>query len=144
MKEDFWEGSQVSKERLEKELCARFERVVPKRVNADPHFVWRGRNLSADCLLQIGTVSYLLRFEQGSIKECRKGLPLMCSWDFAVRGSTRAWDALWQDPPKPGWHDLFALTKRGEMTMEGNLHPLVANLQYFKDIIALPRKGGSK
>lgn len=132
---------QTTIERLEEKLCTLFEQVVPEHVNADSHFVWRGRCLSANCLLQIGTVSYLLRFEQGTVKECRKGLPLMCSWDFAVRGSARGWEALWQDPPMPGWHDIGALIKRGEMKMEGNLHPLLANLQYFKDIMELPRKG---
>jgi hypothetical protein len=64
----------------------------------------------------------------------------MGSWVFAVRGSAQAWAALWQDPPPPGWHDIFALIKRGEMSLEGNLHPLMANLQYFKDMIASPRK----
>jgi len=138
------ETSKTIKGRQEQKLCARFEQVVPKRVNADSHFVWRGRHFSAVCLLQIGTVPYLLRFEEGTIQECRKGLPMMCSWDFAVRGSARAWEELWKDPPKAGWHDIGALIKRGEMTMEGNLHPLVANLQYFKDMMELPRKGGSK
>ncbi len=136
--------SKVSPAALEQELCDRFERAVPKVVNSDPHLVWRGRNLTADCLVQIGTVAFLLRLEEGSIRECRKGLPLLCSWVFAVRGSAQAWAALWQDPPPPGWHDIFALTKRGEMSLEGNLQPFMANLQYFKDILALPRKGGSR
>jgi hypothetical protein len=126
---------------LEEELCARFETAVPEEVNADSHLVWRGRTLSAACLVQIGSTPFLLRIEEGGVKECRKGLPLMGSWDFAIRGSAPAWDAFWQDFPQPGWHDLFAMTKRGEMTMEGNLHPLIAHLQYFKDILALPRKG---
>jgi hypothetical protein len=89
-------------------------------------------------------VPFLLRIEEGSIRECRQGLPLLCSWVFAVRGSAQAWAALWQDPPPPGWHDIFALTKRGEMSLEGNLQPFMANLQYFKDVVALPRKGGSR
>ncbi len=127
---------------LEGALCARFERALPECLNSDRHLVWRGRNLSADCLVQIGTVPFLLRIEQGAIREFRKGLPLLSSWAFAVRGSVRAWASLWQDPPPPGWHDLFALTKRGEMRIEGNLHPLMANLQYFKDLVALPRKEG--
>jgi hypothetical protein len=42
--------------------------------------------------------------------------------------------------PKPGWHDLFALTKRGEAVLEGDLHPFMAHLQYFKDVLALPRQ----
>jgi len=129
---------------LEEALCDRFERYVPEQVNNNRHLVWRGRNLSATCLVQIGTAAFLLRFEQGSIRESRKGLPLMCSWDFAVRGTAAAWDALWKDPPPPGWHDIFALTKRGEMILEGNLHPLIANLQYLKDILALPRTGGAR
>ena len=31
--------------------------------------------------------------------------------------------------PRPGWHDLLALTKRGEALLEGDLHPFMANLQ---------------
>ena len=136
------EGSKDFPAALEQELCARFEQAIPERVNSDSHLIWRGRNLSGNCLVQIGTVPFLLRIEEGRIRECLKGLPLLCSWLFAVRGSAQGWAALWQDPPPPGWHDIFALTKRGEMTLEGNLHPLMANLQYFKDILALPRKGG--
>ena len=138
------EGSKDSPAGLEQELCDRFERTVPNGVNSDQHLVWRGRNLRADCLVQIGTLPFLLRIEDGRIRECLKGLPLLCSWVFAVRGSAQGWAALWQDPPPPGWHDIFALTKRGEMTLEGNLQPLMANLQYVKDILTLPRKGGAR
>lgn len=46
--------------------------------------------------------------------------------------------------PKPGWHDLFALCKRGAMRIEGGLHPFMANLQYFKDLVALPREQGPR
>ena len=42
--------------------------------------------------------------------------------------------------PEPGWHDLFALTKRGAASIEGDLRPLLQNLQYFKDLLALPRR----
>jgi hypothetical protein len=127
----------------EQALCARFLRSISERVNADPHLVWRGRALRADCLVQIGSAAFLLRIDGGSVRECRTELPLLCSWDLAVRGSLQAWTALWQDPPPPGWHDLFALSKRGEMTFEGNLQPLFAHLQYFKDVLTLPRDGGA-
>jgi hypothetical protein len=123
----------------EQALCARFRRAIPARLNADSHLVWRGRTLRADCLVQIGTVPFLLRIDAGSIRACSSPLPLLCPWDFALRGSVLAWSALWQDPPPPGWHDLFALSKRGEMAFEGNLRPFLAHLQYFKDMLALPR-----
>jgi hypothetical protein len=44
--------------------------------------------------------------------------------------------------PPPGWHDLFALSKKGVMVLEGDLQPLMANLQYVKDLLALPRRAG--
>jgi hypothetical protein len=126
----------------EQALCRRFLDAIPERVNADAHLVWRGRTLRADCLVQIGSTEFLLRIDGGSVRECCTELPLLCSWDFAVRGTLQAWTALWQKPPPPGWHDLFALSKRGEMSFEGKLQPLFAHLQYFKDVLTLPRDGG--
>ncbi len=123
----------------EDDLCARFERALLDKWNANSHLVWRGRNLTVDCLIQIGNTAFLLRIEQGRLKECRRGLPLLCSWAFAIRGTVQAWGALWQDPSPAGWHDIFALSKRGEMSLEGNLQPLMANLQFIKDVVTLPR-----
>ena len=40
----------------------------------------------------------------------------------------------------PGFYDLLALTKRGEAVLEGDLHPFMTHLQYFKDLLALPRR----
>jgi hypothetical protein len=123
-------------------LCARFRQAIPDAANRDPHLVWRGRTLTAECLVQIGASAFLLRIDAGRIRECLAQLPLLCPWDFAVRGSAQAWSALWQAPPPPGWHDLFALSKRGEMRFEGNLRPFLAHLQYIKDVLTLPRSGG--
>jgi hypothetical protein len=58
----------------------------------------------------------------------------------AVRGTAEAWREFWQPIPRPGWHDLFALSKHGVLTLEGDLHALISNLQYVKDLLALPRR----
>ena len=63
----------------------------------------------------------------------------MRSTAFSIRGTDEAWPQHWRQMPEPGWHDLFALTKRGAASMEGDLRPLLQNLQYFKDLLALPR-----
>jgi pimeloyl-ACP methyl ester carboxylesterase len=132
----------VSFSALEQQLYDRFERCIDK-VNSDPHLIWRGRCLTADCLVQIGDIRFLLRLAGGRVLSCLRELSPLCSWSFAIRGSARAWSALWQDPPPPGWHDIFALAKRGEMSFEGNLQPFMANLQFIKDVLLLPRtKGG--
>jgi hypothetical protein len=64
----------------------------------------------------------------------------MRSTAFSFRATEDAWTHYWQPMPAPGWHDLFALTKRGAASMEGDLRPLLQNLQYFKDLLALPRR----
>ena len=58
---------------------------------------------------------------------------------MAATASPAAWAGYWQAVPRPGYHDLLALTKRGEAMLEGELHPFIAHLQYFKDVLALPR-----
>ena len=100
----------------------------------------RGSWLSATCRLQIGACPLIIRIDQGA-PIVADPVPLLMAWDFSIRGTARAWSALWEPVPPAGWHDLFALTKRGQMQIEGNTHPLLANLQYVKDLIALPRIG---
>ncbi len=126
----------------ERELCARFARLIPDQVNADRHLVWRGRTLTADCLIQIGSAALLLRVDAGSIRECRTELPPLCPWDLAVRGSAQAWAALWQDPPPPGWHDIFALSKRGEMSLRGQPSALPGPSAVFQGRAGLASRRG--
>ena len=63
----------------------------------------------------------------------------MPSWRFGYTASRQAWIEYWCPEPKPGWHDLLALTKRGEANLVGDLYPFMTHLQYFKDLLALPR-----
>ena len=69
-----------------------------------------------------------------------RGPRLMRSTAFTVRATEQAWTEYWQPMPSPGWHDLFALTKRGVASLEGDFQPLLQNLQFFKDLLALPRR----
>jgi hypothetical protein len=80
----------------------------------------------------------------GRIVETTSQPTLMRSWRFSYRASPAAWTEYWEPMPRPGWHDLLALTKRGEAVLEGDLHPFMAHLQYFKDLLALPRLYQSK
>jgi hypothetical protein len=63
----------------------------------------------------------------------------MRSWRFALRGTAGAWRGFWAPVPAPGDHDLLALAKRGRLRLEGDLQPFMANLLYFKDLLAAPR-----
>jgi len=120
-------------------LQQRFESIA-QRADADARLVHRGRHLTADLKVVVGDAPYLLRIRAGRVDGLQAHMPLFAPADLVIRATQEAWAALWEPTPRPGWHDLFALTKRGAMTIEGDSHLLFAHLQYLKDVLALPRQ----
>ena len=108
--------------------------------NADARLVHRGRFLDVVFLVEVGGEAYLVRIRRGRIEEIGKGPHVMPRWTFALRASREAWDSFWQPVPPPGFHDLIAMAKVGALKVEGDQHPFMANLRYFKDLLALPRR----
>ena len=114
--------------------------TIPALLEQTPALIVRGRFLDCECLLGPIGQPFHASIRAGRIVDLTPAPVLMRSWRFAYRASSAAWAAYWQSEPRPGWHDLLALTKRGEATIEGDLHPFMAHLQYFKDMLALPRQ----
>lgn len=127
----------------ESRLAALFERI-PKLLAADPDLLRRGAWFDARFQVAIGSIPFDITITGGRLISLERGPLLMRSWRFAIRGTAEAWRRHWQPVPEAGWHDLFALSKRGALLMEGDLWPLVANLQFVKDLVALPRRIGSE
>ena len=117
----------------------RFARL-PELLDADADLRRRGRWLDAECRIDIGPEPFFLTLREGGLAEFTRGARLLRSTAFSIHGTDDAWRHHWQAVPAPGWHDLFALTKRGSASMQGDLRPLLQNLQYFKDLLALPRR----
>jgi hypothetical protein len=115
---------------------------LPVLLERHPLLIERGRFLDVECLLGSTEQGFHVSIRAGRITDMTPAPVLMRSWQFAYRATPRAWTAFWQTMPKAGWHDLLSLTKRGEATLEGDIRPLMANLQYFKDLLALPRAAG--
>ncbi|MGP1675710.1 MAG: hypothetical protein ACTS6J_00960 [Burkholderiales bacterium] len=124
-------------------LAERFRQAVESTFASDTELLRRGVLVDTRCLIEIDTEQLLLTIRNGRPTIAQR-VALLGSWEFAIRAGAEAWMALWQPAPKPGWHDLFALTKRGAMRIEGSLQPFMANLQYFKDLVTLPREGGPR
>lgn len=101
---------------------------------------YRPRACNADLLLQFGDAAAIVRVRDGRVTEIDDQRVALQSWDFAVKGSENGWDRFWQRFPPPGWHDLLALNKRREFSIEGNLHPLMSHLQFYKDLLACARE----
>ena len=107
--------------------------------NEDQWLVHRGRFLDVVFLLGVGEASYLVRIHRGRVESLDKGPFIQPRWTFALKGSQAAWETFWQPLPPPGSHDLIALIKTKALVLEGDQYPFMANLRYFKDLLALPR-----
>jgi len=117
---------------------------IPALLDATPALVTRGRFLDCDCRLGPIDQPFFVSIRAGRIVESTATPALMRSWRFSYRATPKAWHEYWQPMPKAGFHDLLALTKRGEAVVEGELHPFMTHLQYFKDLLALPRLHASQ
>jgi hypothetical protein len=89
-------------------------------------------------MVEAGALRWRFVFRGGAL-EVAEGEPLMSGWEAALRAPAFAWVEHWRDLPRPGFHDLFAMRKRGLMRIEGDWRPVMRHLQFLKDVLALPR-----
>ncbi|MGA7428855.1 MAG: hypothetical protein WBQ24_06265 [Xanthobacteraceae bacterium] len=111
----------------------------PKLVNDNEALLRRGRYLTTDIMIEIGTQPYYISIDRGRISAVQRGPIVMKSWSFAVRGGEDAWRKFWERYPPPHFHDIFALAKQGAFRIDGDYQPLITNLLYFKELLAAPR-----
>ena len=88
--------------------------------------------MSETFMLEVGDMQYLLTVRAGVMERVEKGPFTMRSWRFAIRAPRECWERYWQRVPEPGWHDLFALLRRGDARFEGDQRVLWAYLLYIK------------
>ena len=112
---------------------------LSRLVNDDPGIVRWGRRMNETFMVEVGETQFLLTVNDGKVK-VEKGPFTQRSWRFAIRAKREAWERFWQKTPAPGWHDLFALLRRGDVKFEGDQRVLMAYLQYVKLVLAAPRK----
>jgi hypothetical protein len=113
-------------------------------VNQDKKLVRRGQFLDVDFMVEVGDIPYYVQIRSGRVASVERGPSIMRSWSFAIRAPAKAWENFWQPIPLSGYHDIFAMSKRGDARIEGDLGPFMANLRYIKEVLAAPRrlKGG--
>jgi hypothetical protein len=116
--------------------------AIPSLLAQDFALQRRGGGLNCAFLLQIGDAQLYAAYADSSL-ELTQGPLLMRSWRFALRGDAEAWNAFWEPVPLPGFHDVFALTKAKRFVLEGDLHPFMSRLLFFKDLLSLPRRIGT-
>jgi hypothetical protein len=113
---------------------------IARLVNADAGLVHRGRFVDTTFLIAVDAADTLVRIREGRVVDVKQGPFITPDYSFALRASRSVWEKFWQPLPPLGFTDIFALVKQKLMRVEGVLHPFMANLLYFKDVIAVPRK----
>jgi hypothetical protein len=106
------------------------------RVNGDANLVRRGKHVNTSFLIAIDSADHIVRVEHGRIASVTPGPFITPNYAFALRASREAWEKLWSVTPIPGYTDIFALVKKKLLRIEGDLHPFMSNLLYFKGVIA--------
>ena len=118
--------------------------TIAKHVNADANLVRRGRFVDTTFMIAIDETYYLLRIQEGRVTKVTPGPFITPDFSFALRASRGVWEKFWQPLPPLGFTDIFALVKQKLMRVEGDIHPFMANLLYFKDVLAAPRKEAAR
>ena len=109
------------------------------RVNGDTNLLRRGKHVNTTFLIAIDNADNLVRVTAGKIVSITPGPFITPNYSFALRASRDAWEKLWSEKPIPGFTDIFALVKKKLLRIEGDLHPFMSNLLYFKGVLAAPR-----
>ena len=113
---------------------------IANLVNADAKLVRRGRFVDTTFMLAIDDAYTLIRIQEGRVTKVTPGPFITPDYSFALRASRDVWEKFWQPLPPLGFTDIFALVKQKLMRVEGDIHPFMSNLLYFKDVLASPRK----
>ena len=106
------------------------------RVNGDANLIRRGRHVNTTFLIAIDNADHLVSVSEGKITGIRPGPFITPNYSFALRASRESWEKLWSPQPIAGFTDIFALVKKKLLRIEGDLHPLMSNLLYFKGVLA--------
>lgn len=118
--------------------------TIARLVNADEKLVRRGRFVDTTFLIAIDDADALIHVREGRIAHVTPGPFITPNYSFALRAPCSAWEKFWQPLPPPNFNDVFALVKQKLMRLEGDLHPFMSNLLYFKDVLATPRREGKQ
>lgn len=108
-------------------------------VNKNESLIRRGRHINTTFMVEIEDLAYFITITEGRVTAVDYRPDMQPKWSFAMRAPRESWENFWLPVPPPGFNDLLALVKHGGLRIEGDMHMFMANLLYFKNIMALLR-----
>lgn len=94
------------------------------------------RYLNTNFIISTIDTEYLVNIEKGSVTNVQEGPFVMPSYNFKLTAPKDEWLKFLQPIPQPGSHDIIAMLRRKALKFDGDLHPLMSHLLYFKLLLA--------
>ena len=94
------------------------------------------RYLNTNFIISTIDTEYLVNIEKGSVTNVQEGPFVMPSYNFKLTAPKDEWLKFLQPIPQPGSHDIIAMLRRKVLKFDGDLHPLMSHLLYFKLLLA--------
>ena len=94
------------------------------------------RYLNTNFIISTIDKEYLVNIEKGSVTTVQEGPFVMPSYNFKLTAPKDEWLKFLQPIPQPGSHDIIAMLRRKVLKFDGDLHPLMSHLLYFKLLLA--------
>ena len=94
------------------------------------------RYLNTNFIISTIDTEYLVNIEKGSVTTVQEGPFVMPSYNFKLTAHKDEWLKFLQPIPQPGSHDIIAMLRRKVLKFDGDLHPLMSHLLYFKLLLA--------
>ena len=107
-----------------------------ENVNSKKSLVYKGRWVNLTFTFGINDKDLLIKIIKGKIQSITTRTVKTQSGIFRIHGLSESWDKHWLKIPPRDYHDIFAMLAKNIITIDGDLTPLIQNLQYFKDLIA--------
>ena len=112
-----------------------FEKLAEKN-NKRQSLALMAQYLNTCFIISTTENEYLVNIEKGIVKNVEKGPFVMPSYVFKLKAPENEWLKFLQHTPQPGSHDIIAMLRRKVLKFEGDLHPLMSHLLYFKLLLA--------
>jgi len=112
---------------------------IRQRVNDDTALQRRGRFVELTFVIGIDNDDYRVRIDCGRIDSIEPRTLATEGGQFSIRASWQHWQKFWEPIPARDYQDLFSMLPKRYAAIDGDMLPLMQNLQYFKDVLASGR-----
>ena len=113
---------------------------IKKLVNNNTQIICKGRWVNLKFILGVDAEDFIFEINCGKIVSIEKRTVDTKTGLFKISASLTSWKKHWLYMPPRDYHDLFAMLSKKIVKIDGNILPLMQNLQFFKDLIASNRE----